>query len=468
MPNSSQEINWTELIKAIGKQAVLLDDTSIDLHSYDVWPVATKWRQQGKQPYRPDAIVRPSDATQVSQVLQWAQKREVPVTPWGLGSSVTGAPLPLRGGIVLDMSAMHEIIALNEKSLYVSVQAGALGSDLELYLNKRGYTLNHSPQSLYRSSVGGWVSTRASGQFSSRWGSMEDLTLGLEVVLPTGEVVETNFAPRAAIGPDLRHLFLGSEGTLGVITAVTLKIFPLPESRIFETVLFPSVESGVEAMRLITRAGLRPFLVRFYDPEETQHVMPDVDVGICAMFLGFEGLENMARAEQQATLQICTDQGGWCIGPDNARNWMRRRFDFSAIENLLEQEGGLAETIEVAHFWDAILETYYTLKSALRPHADQVLAHFSHVYPQGTSLYIILLGKTDGDEQAEDQMMKIWEMAMRISLDQGAAISHHHGVGVARLPYIREELGSIYPVLQKLKNALDPYDLMNPGKLGLE
>jgi alkyldihydroxyacetonephosphate synthase len=468
MDNFSKEIDWSELINEIGEEVVSLDETNIAAHSYDVWPVATKWRRQGKQPHRPDAVVRPNNPWQVSKVLMWANRRNIPITPWGQGSSVTGASLPLRGGITLDMSAMEEIIDLNECSLYVSVQAGILGSDLELYLNDHGYTLNHSPQSLYRSTVGGWVSTLASGQFSSRWGSIEDLVLGLQVVLPTGEMVEKKLIPRASIGPDFFHLFLGAEGTLGVITAVTLKIFPLPESRLFETVVFTNIESGIEVMRVIMRSGLRPFLVRFYDADETPYIIPRMETDANAMLLGFEGVESIVKAEHGAAVQICQDHGGILLGPESAKKWMRKRFDFSLIENRLEQDGGLAETIEVAHFWDSILETYYALKNGLQPFADQILGHFSHVYPQGISLYMILLGQADGDEKAEAQLMEIWETAMRVSLEKGAAISHHHGIGIARLPYIREELGGMHMVLQKMKNALDPKSILNPGKLGLE
>jgi alkyldihydroxyacetonephosphate synthase len=177
--------------------------------------------------------VCPVSAQQVSQLLHWASRQHIPVTPWGLGSSVTGAPLALKGGVSLDLSSMNRILALDETNLLVKVQAGKLGSQLELELNQHGYTLNHSPQSLDCSTVGGWVSTRATGQFSSRWGGIEDLALALTVALPDGEIVETLLAPRGAVGPDLRQVFIGAEGTPGVAVDATLKIFPLPERRIF-------------------------------------------------------------------------------------------------------------------------------------------------------------------------------------------------------------------------------------------
>lgn len=462
------DLSWIEELKAlIGDDAVLMDDDTIDLHSYDAWPVAAKWKNQGKRPFAPDVVVQAHSAEQVSNLLQWANERNVPVTPWGGGSSVTGQALPSKGGIVLDTMSMDKVIALSDESLMVKVQAGKYGHKLEAELNARGYTLNHSPQSLDRSTVGGWVATRAMGQFSSRYGGIEDLVVGYTVVLPTGEIVETMSVPRAAVGPDLRHVFMGAEGTLGVVTDVTLKIFPVSEFRLFEAVTFDSVEAGVTVMRQTMRLGLKPFLVRFYDVVEARHAMQDKTFDKCVMFLGFEGMQTVALAEYTAVMDLCAAEGGEKNGPAPVEAWMGRRFDFSTVENLLAETGGLAETIEIAHFWDGILETYYELKEALAPYAAEVLGHFSHVYPQGTSLYVILLGKDSDDATAEANLLEVWDVAMGICVKNGAAISHHHGSGLARLPYVVDALGSSMPVLQKMKAALDPNDIMNPGKLGL-
>lgn len=462
------EQSWLKELNAVVKpEQIVTSGEDIKSHSYDVWPVAAKWKGQGKQPYKPEAVVYAYSAQDVSDVLKWATANRVPVTPWGLGSGVTGAAIPARGGISLDVSGMKQVLALDETNLMVKVQGGKLGLALENELNERGYTLNHSPQSLDRSSVAGWVATRAIGQFSSRYGGIEDLTGAFTVVLPTGEIVETKFAPRAAIGPDLRHVFMGSEGTMGVITDVTLKIFPLAEHRLFEAVKFDSVAAGAAVMRQFMQVGLRPFLVRFYDVDEAKHAMQDQSFDRCVMFLGFEGLKAVAEAEYKAVMDLCLAEGGQKIGPAAVEAWMRRRFDFSAVENLLAEPGGLAETIEIAHFWDGIMETYYKLKEALAPYADEVLGHFSHVYPQGTSLYVILLGHAKDDATAEANILKIWETAMNICLETGAAISHHHGVGLAREPYIRADLASSALVLDKVKAAIDPAGVMNPGKLGL-
>ncbi len=389
------------------------------------------------------------------------------MTPRGAGSSVTGAPLPMQGGILLDMSAICSVLTLDETNLLVRVEAGMIGHELEEELNARGYTLNHSPQSLRLSSVGGWVATRATGQFSSRWGGIEDLIAALTVVLPTGELMETELAPRAAVGPELRELFVGSEGTLGVVTDVTLKMFPITEHRLYETVSFETIDAGLTAVRRIMRLGLRPFLVRLYDRDEARHLMKGEEDPGNILLIGFEGLEEVARAEFSAGVDICRSEGGKILGPDPALAWMERRFDFSTVENLLEQPGGFAETIEVAHFWDGILRTYNELKEVLAPLSTEVLGHFSHVYLQGTSLYMILLGKVEDDAAAEERLMQIWDVAMNKCLERGAAISHHHGVGLARLPYICRELGTSKLVLRRIKGALDPAGVLNPGKYGL-
>ncbi len=459
-------MSWLDELKQwLGSDAVKTDENTIRECSYDWWPVAQKWKQQHKQPFRPDAVVQPRTTDDVSRLLRWASENRIPVTPRGAGSGVTGAALAVRGGICLDTSAMNRIVALDETNLLVTVQAGTLGHVLAQVLNQQGYTLNHSPQSLERSSVGGWVATRATGQFSSRWGGIEDLAAAFTVVLPTGEIVETRLVPRAAIGPDLRHVFIGSEGTLGVVTEVTLKIFPLAEHRVLEALTFPNIESGLLVMRRIMQAGLRPFLVRFYDENEARYAMRDKAFAGCAMFLGFEGLRGVAEAEHHAALTMCKAEGGQPLGSPAAEEWMERRFDFSTIESTLARSGGIAETIEVAHFWSSIRDTYHRLKAALEPLTSEQLGHFSHVYPQGTSLYMIVFDQAADDAAAEHRLLAIWDAAMRVCLETGAAISHHHGIGLARRQFLRQELTTSAVVLERIKAAMDPANIMNPGKL---
>ena len=456
-------------LRAVVSDAGQLDITEQGLadHSYDWWPLAAKWRQNGKTPCKPDAVVYPGNAEDVVRVLRWCNANSVPVTPWGLGSSVTGQPLTEYGGVTVDLSRMNRIIKVDKENLIVRAEAGVMGGDLEDHLREKGYTLNHSPQSLYRSTVGGWLATRATGQLSSRYGGIEDLAYSFTAVLADGTLFETTDLPRMAVGPDLRHLLIGSEGTMGIVTEVALKIFPLPEKRVFETIAFPSVEAGKNAMRAIMANNLRPALLRFYDTAEARHAMADKAFPSPVMFLGTEGLADMADAEMTACRRICTGFGGEPLGPDGAVSWTERRYDFSTIEGFVMRPEGVAETIEISNNWERIMDTYNLVTSRLAPYADEVLGHFSHVYTTGVSLYVILLGEAADCAEAEERIETIWQVAMEASLETGASISHHHGAGLARNPYVERALGSGLTVMQRVKDALDPNNILNPGKLGL-
>jgi alkyldihydroxyacetonephosphate synthase len=457
-----------QLRAVVGAQAVSTRAEDRFSYSHDAWPLAAVWRRRGLHPHTPEAVVRINGTLQAARLLRWASEQGVPVTPWGLGSSVTGAPLPLRGGVVADCSPMSGIVRLDDEDLTVTAKAGTLGGELEEALRARGLTLGHSPQSLHLSTVGGWVATRASGQFSSRYGSIEDLVIAFTVVLADGEAMTFPLSPRAAVGPDLRHLFIGAEGTLGLVTEVTLRVWPLASHQRLGAVRFVALDDGIEVLRLITRAGLRPHLVRLYDEDEARHLLRDDGFSGCVLLLGSEGAADIVAAEHAACLRICDAHGGAPLGAGPVEAWLDRRFDFSTVEERLHAPGGFAETIEVAHFWSGIGSLYRELKAALAPLADEVLCHFSHVYPQGTSLYVILLGQASDDAAAERALHALWDRAMAVCLEQGGTISHHHGIGMVRLPYLTDALGDTHELLRRVKCALDPAGVLNPGKLGLD
>lgn len=458
---------YEKLRARIGADAVHTDGVPLDAASHDTWPLSTKEAQLDIHRFRPDAVVTVSDMAEVPYILALANEHGVSVTTRALASSVTGQPLPTRGGIVLDLAKAAASHRLNELDMTVTATASHAGGSLEEKLNAQGYTLGHSPQSLYRSTVGGWLATLATGQFSSYYGGIEDLVVGYSVVLASGDVIELKASPRAAMGPDLRQIFIGSEGTLGVITEVTLKVFPLPANERLGTFALPSLVSGLDAVRELTQAGLRPSLLRLYDRDEARHAMQDPSFSTPVLFLGCRGQKPLVEAEWTLLKSVVEAHGGGDLGDAGAVSWMKRRFDFSAVEELLEANGGFAETIEVAHNWSGISSLYHALKSALAPMADEVLGHFSHVYTQGTSLYMILLGHAKDNALAVERLRAIWDTAMRICLQEGGELSHHHGGGLVRSPYARESLGSAHLVLRRIKQALDPNNILNPGKLGL-
>jgi alkyldihydroxyacetonephosphate synthase len=464
--NPTESPLYTALAAVLPERLLDVDLSRREAYSHDSWPVSTVLGKLGEHLYTPDVVVHVESTADVLAVLAVAQDLAVAVTPWGLGSSVTGQPLAREGGIMLDMGRLVTEPVLDTVDNTVTVGAGHRGSELEEWLNQRGHTLNHFPQSLGRSSVGGWLATRATGQLSSKYGGIEDLVVRYEVVLTDGSVLDVHARPRAAVGPDLRALFLGSEGCFGVITEVTLKVFPLAPHRRLGAFSMPSVAAGLEAMRTIAQASLRPMLVRFYDEAETAHAAPGMEG--CALFLGCDGFEAVAEAEFEECARIVRELGGRLVGPEPVEAWLGRRFDFSTVEKILASPGGYAETIEVAHLWSGIDELYTALTEALAPLADEVIAHFSHVYPQGTSLYVILLGHADSDEEARQRLAEIWRTAMKATVDVGGELSHHHGAGLARQEFIPEGLGEQHLLLRRLKEMLDPGFVLNPGKLGIE
>ncbi|HAT7493981.1 TPA: FAD-binding oxidoreductase [Raoultella ornithinolytica] len=457
----------TDLKSILPESQVLSDRETLQASSHDTWPLSTKLRRLGCHDYQADVVVKVTDEKQIQQVLALATANDTPVPPRALASSVTGQPLPTRGGIVLDVTGMTQHREINITNLTVEVSAGYNGGQLEDELQQMGWTLGHSPQSLYQSTVGGWLSTLATGQFSSYYGGIEELVTAYTVILATGEKLRLKASPRAAMGPDLRQLFIGAEGTLGIVTSVQLKIFPLPQTRLYDSLELPSIDAGLEIMREQAMAGLRPFLLRLYDTNEARHAMQNPLQDKPVMFLGTQGVDAVAHAEMDAFMAIVHRHGGKSIGSEGVLKWMERRFDFSTVEKLLDSHGGFAETIEIAHTWDGISGLYHALHEMLTPLADEVLSHFSHVYPQGTSMYMILLGRESSDREAVEKLRTIWRETMRVCLEHHAELSHHHGGGLVRSPYARESLGSAHLLLRRVKQALDPNGTLNPGKLGL-
>ncbi len=253
------------LVRTLDAKRVAWDDATLAEHAHDTWPLSLLRIHQQRLTTRPACVVRPASTADVAATLKLAHQHRVAVVPFGGGSGVGGGVLPDGEAIVVDLRAMDQLLELNETSLQVRVQAGMYGHLYEEALQARGYTMGHWPQSVALSTVGGWVATRAAGQYSTRYGSIEDMLLGLEAVLADGRVVRIKSTPRRSAGPDPRHLFLGAEGTAGIVTEATFKIFPLPESRRLLTFAFPDFDSGLEAIRDIMRAGWRPQVLRLYD-----------------------------------------------------------------------------------------------------------------------------------------------------------------------------------------------------------
>ncbi len=455
------------LARELGADRVAEDAETLAAHRTDYWILAHLRARQGRLGSGPACVVRPRDTAEVQATVRLAQRHGVALVPWGAGSGVVGGATPPAGSLVVDLRAMDRLLEVNETALFARAQAGMMGDAYEAALGARGYTTGHYPQSIARSTVGGWVATRAAGQFSTRYGNIEDLCLALEAVLPSGEVVRTGPIPRAAAGPSLREIFLGSEGTLGIITEVTLRIHPAPAERALASFAFAGMAAGLEVIRRVMRVGWRPALVRLYDAVEAQRQFsawtpPDRTL----LLLASEGPSTLVAAEMAAATAEVAAGGGAALGPEPVTHWLEHRNVVPSWDFFLDREL-VADTIEVAAPWDRIGALYDALIAALSTSPGVVVAsaHSSHSYPQGTNLYVTFVLKPEPFTQAEEQYLEAWTRVMRTTLAGGGTIAHHHGIGRLRAPWLEEELGSAYPLLLTLMRALDPVGLMNPGAL---
>lgn len=479
----------------------------------------------------PDAVVRPRDVAGVQAVVRVAQAHGVALIPFGAGSGVCGGTFAVKGGVALDLKGLDRILDVDETSLLVRVQAGVNGQLFEEALQRRGLTAAHHPSSITCTTVGGWIAARGAGQLSTRYGKVEDMVAGLEVVLPDGTLVATPVTPRAATGPDWNQLFTGSEGVLGVIVGATLRVHRLPPLRLFRSYEFPDLPRALSAVREGLQRGARPAAVRLYDPLDTLLVarsgdprpvpgpregeedaplagwwplsrfsprrlleaaadrIPDLRHGAerallarpellnrltakipgvgCLLVLTFEGQDqDLVAAEDAVFRRACEAQAGEDRGPAPAETWWRNRLAVSFKQSGVYAMGGFVDTMEVATSWTRLLDLHDRVRAALAPHA-LVMAHFSHAYADGCSIYFTFAALQGDPEDARARHEAAWRAGLGAVVECGAAVSHHHGIGLLKGDALRASHGPLHDVLARVKVALDPRGIMNPGKLGL-
>jgi alkyldihydroxyacetonephosphate synthase len=455
------------LVRTLDAKRVAWDDATLAEHAHDTWPLSLLRIHQQRLTTRPACVVRPASTADVAATLKLAHQHRVAVVPFGGGSGVGGGVLPDGEAIVVDLRAMDQLLELNETSLQVRVQAGMYGHLYEEALQARGYTMGHWPQSVALSTVGGWVATRAAGQYSTRYGSIEDMLLGLEAVLADGRVVRIKSTPRRSAGPDPRHLFLGAEGTAGIVTEATFKIFPLPESRRLLTFAFPDFDSGLEAIRDLMRAGWRPPVLRLYDTMETgRHFGQWQQEDRCFLLILTEGPATLTAVEADACVTACQAHGGEAVGEAPVQHWLHERNNVPSLMSFVER-GFVLDTIEVAVEWDQIHALYADVTAAMRTVKNLIVisGHTSHAYAQGTNIYFTFVAKPDDPAEAEPTYLECWKQAMEATLGVGGTICHHHGIGRLRAPWMAAEHGGALALLRTVKHALDPLGIMNPGVL---
>jgi alkyldihydroxyacetonephosphate synthase len=461
-----------ELRDQLGDDVVLVDDGRLAEYEADTYWKALAARAGGTPLGRPDLVVLARSDEDVAAVLRLANRHLVPVVPRGGGSGSQGGAVPVEGGIALDVNGLDRIVEIDEDSLTVTAEAGVNGRRLEQELNERGLMLPHYPASVDLATVGGYVAARGSGVLSTRYGKIEDLVLSLRVATPTGELIDTLPVPRHAVGPELTQLFVGSEGTLGVITRATLQLAALPTSRRFEAVSFPSVRDGIAVVRSCLARGLRPSVVRMYDEAATRSSLgPVVDReldGVCTI-LCFEGEPAVADAEAEALLAAARERGAAVLDGELGETWWARRYDFYKPPHHPELPA-IWGTIEAVATYGRIYDVYRAVKEAVEePYAERGLSlkvHFSHWYPWGTMIYGRFV-VPDGGAEAVELHDRIWEDGVRAILGTGGVINDHHGVGLKLAPYMRAQHGPALDTLRRIKEVLDPNRIMNPGKLDL-
>jgi len=468
----------------------------------DLWPRALVDIQSGELPAnRPGAVVWPERAEQVGQLLELSRKEGFRVVPFGAGSGVCGAVLPDERTIVIDAKRLTHF-RVERDAPVVHAGAGLLGLTLEQELAKAGYTAGHFPSSIVCSTVGGWVAARGAGQCSSRYGKIEDMVAGLDCVLGTGDLVAMR---RRRSAPDLVPLVTGSEGTLGFITQVTLRLHPAPRVRRFLAYSCASIESGFDVLRTMMQSGLRPEVARLYDPIDSVLLGQSSDskkqpknrsaaaarwFGMAArvalrkprwlqrtiealegnvldgatLLLIFEGEAEESNGDAARADAICARAGARSLGEGPARRWLAHRYSVSFRQSPAFRLGAFTDTMEVAAPWSKLEAVYQSVRRELSGHA-LVMAHLSHAYPDGCSIYFTFsaLGAVAG--RAHERYEAAWRAGLGAALSAGANLSHHHGVGRSKAARLAAELGQGTELLRRLRAAWDPAAIFNPGAL---
>jgi alkyldihydroxyacetonephosphate synthase len=414
----------------------------------------------------PEAVLRPASAEHVAAALRWAADRGVAVVAGGGRSGVSGGVVTHGGELVIDLRGLDRVLELDRVSGIVRVQAGVLGTDLEAWLNDRGHTLGHFPQSVALSTVGGWIAARSAGQLSSGYGAIEDFLVALTAALPDGTLATSRLAPRTAAGIQLHQLFLGSEGTLGVVTEAWLRVRRAPVARHFASIGFATFAEGLEAVRRMAQGRALPDAVRVYDEADTMIQFRSFDPapGGCTAVLLTEGDERGARARLNRALKTAA---GTSLEHDLAAHWWKHRNDAATtyrqvLSGELLGADIAADSIEVAAIWSLVEPVYAAVREALSRHAEAVGCHCSHAYETGCALYFTFVMRSTDREAA---LRQAWTDALDAVVTAGGTITHHHGVGQLKAAWLGRELDGFAPYLRRIQEAFDPQGIMNPHTL---
>lgn len=428
----------------------------------------------------PDAILLPGDDDAVAAILRYCSEQGIAVIPFGGGTNVVGGLNPTRDKfdavVSLDLRRFDQLISLDEVSGQAVFGAGVTGPDAERLLGEHGFSLGHFPQSFEYATIGGFAATRSSGQDSAGYGRFNDMVRGLRMITPIG-TWDLGRAPESAAGPDLRQLAIGSEGTLGVITQVRLRVHRAPETVRYQAWSFPDFATGAAALRAVTQNATGPTVIRLSDEVETginlattEAIGENQITGGCLGLTVFEGTNEHVASRQAETSALLTAHGGTSLGDEPGQAWERGRFAAPYLRDSLLSAGALCETLETATDWANVPALKAAVTEALTTALAEsgtpalVMCHISHVYPTGASLYFTVVAGQRGNPIEQWQAAK--KAASEAIMATGGTITHHHAVGADHRPWMREEIGDLgVQVLRAVKATLDPTGILNPGKL---
>lgn len=426
----------------------------------------------------PAAVVNANSAEEVSKILKYMNENKLNAVPRTGGSSTEGGlETAIANSVVIDGSNMNKIIKIDKYNMMATAQCGVPLEILENKLRAEGYTTGHSPQSKPLAQMGGLVATRSIGQFSTFYGGIEDMLVGVEAVFPNGKITRIKNVPRRSAGPDIRHIILGNEGALCFITEVTVKIFKyMPENNLLYGYTLENMKTGFEILRKVMVEGYKPSIARLYDPEDGAYHFSHFANGKCVLIFMAEGPKGIAEATGKAIENIvgkydeCKRVETQLIKTwfDNL-NWDPAKIAEERVE--IKETNNLGFTTEISATWDLINGIYETCIERIRneiPDITLIGGHSSHTYLNGTNLYFVYYYNLV-DIKPEEEITKYHDPIQNIIVSEtikaGGSMCHHHGVGKHRTHFIKEEYGSSYYILETIKKAFDPNGIMNAGTI---
>ncbi len=463
--------------KIVGSDNVLPAEQARTRYASDQWWYAVAAAAAGQPISQPDVAVCPTTPEQVAQIVKLANDIQVPITPWGGGSGVQGAANADQGGIILDLRKLNKVRVINRQSLTCVVEAGKICRDFEAELNADGLSFTHYPASTEWATIGGSISARGSGVLSTKYGKIEDHILNLEFVTPTGELVTTPSVPRHAVGPELTQLLIGAEGTLGIITAATVKLHNLPKKRVFVAAAFPSLADGIQAGRMIMTSGLKPPVMRLYDEDAAAHSLGravETKLDQTTLVMMFDGDHpELVEHEAKVAIRICQEHHATLLPDTIGAVWWDKRYVFYYPPYAPELPS-IWGTVDVVADFEHIEAVYTETTKAIRAACPAELnlslnTHLSHWYEWGSMIYARMKVPTGPADLTEAKELHdaIFRAGIEAAMRAGAVMNDHHGVGMRLAPYMPAQYGAGMESLKRIKKALDPNNILCPGKLSL-